>query len=79
MKVEIRTTNGVSPWLVWGLWLAATVIASVPFFTTPIPPLGQHFYNIVRADILSHPASYAKDFAIRWDLLPDLAMDLTVP
>ena len=79
MKVGVRTTNGVSPWHLWSLWLAATVMAWVPFVITPIPPLGQHFYNIARADILSHPASYARDFVVRWDLLPDLAMDLTVP
>jgi hypothetical protein len=71
--------GGVLPSRVWGLWLVGTLLASVPLLITSIPPLGQHFYNIVRIDILSHPASYAGNFVVRWDPLPDLAMDLTVP
>src|SRR5215469_14768542 len=79
MSVRKRTINGVSPLHLWCIWLIGTAVASVPFLTTTIPPLGQHFYNIVRVDILSHPASYSKNFVVRWDVLPDLAMDLTAP
>ncbi|CAB3727276.1 hypothetical protein [Paraburkholderia rhynchosiae] len=79
MIVRKGAAPGVPPLHVWGLWLIGTLVASVPLFVTSIPPLGQHFYNIVRIDILSHPASYAGNFIVRWDTLPDLAMDLTVP
>jgi len=67
------------PLTLWAVWLIATLVASLPLFVSSIPPLGQHFYNIVRIDILAHPVSYAGDFVVRWDPLPDLAMDLTVP
>ena len=79
MTVRNRMNNGISPLHLWGAWLIATVVASVPFLTTSIPPLGQHFYNIVRVDILSHPESYVRNFVVQWDVLPDLAMDLAVP
>jgi len=67
------------PLYLWSVWLIATVVACTPLFVSSIPPLGQHFYNIVRVDILAHPGSYAGNFVIRWDPLPDLAMDLTLP
>ena len=54
-------------------------MASLPLLATPIPPLGQHFFNLVRMQILAHPAIYARDFIVRWDAIPDLGMDLTVP
>jgi hypothetical protein len=79
MTAGKRTTSGVSPLHLWGIWLIGTVVATAPLLITSIPPLGQHFYNIVRVDILAHPASYAGNFVVRWDVLPDLAMDLTVP
>ncbi|WP_025597195.1 hypothetical protein [Burkholderia sp. WSM2230] len=75
--------NGIAdngkPLHLWGVWFIATLVALSPLFVTSIPPLGQHFYNIVRIDILSHPGSYSGNFVIHWDALPDLAMDLTVP
>lgn len=66
-------------WRFWIAWLAGTLVASLPLFFAPIPPLGQHFFNLVRIEILVNPAAYARDFAVRWDIMPDLAMDLTVP
>ena len=59
MTAERRKAAGVLPSRVWGLWLVGTLLACLPLLITSIPPLGQHFYNIVRIDILSHPASYA--------------------
>jgi hypothetical protein len=79
MTVRNQMNDGISPLHLWGVWLIATVVASVPFLTTSVPPLGQHFYNIVRLEILSHPASYVRNFVVQWDVLPDLAMDLAVP
>ncbi|HEX7935475.1 MAG TPA: hypothetical protein VF573_20705 [Paraburkholderia sp.] len=79
MNAREDAVRGVQPLQLWSVWLIGTLVASVPLFITSIPPLGQHFYNIVRVDILSHPANYAGNFVIRWDALPDLAMDLTVP
>lgn len=79
MTVRNPMNAGISPLRLWGMWLVATVVASVPFLVTSVPPLGQHFYNIVRVDILSHPESYVRNFVVRWDVVPDLAMDLAVP
>ncbi|MGF6545451.1 hypothetical protein [Paraburkholderia youngii] len=79
MTVSDRMNTGISLVRLWGVWLVATVVASVPFLVTLYPPLGQHFYNIVRVDILSHPASYTRNFVVHWDAVPDLAMDLTLP
>ena len=63
----------------WLVWLAATVIASTPFLIVSTPPLNQHFFNIVRLQILADPAAYAKHFEVHWDTMPDLALDLIVP
>jgi len=64
---------------VWLLWLIGTAVASAPLFVASLPPLAQHFYNLARVEILANPAAYAKYFVIRWDAIPDLAMDLVVP
>ena len=74
-----RIAQGAKPLHLWGVWFVATLVASSPLFVTSIPPLGQHFYNIVRIDILSRPDVYAGNFVVHWDALPDLAMDLTLP
>ncbi|MEM5297861.1 hypothetical protein VSR82_26460 [Burkholderia sp. JPY481] len=79
MTIRSPMNTGISPLRLWSVWLIAAVVASMPFFVTPYPPLGQHFYNIVRLDILSHPASYARNFVVRWEAVPDLAMDLALP
>jgi hypothetical protein len=63
----------------WIAWLAGVALLSMPLWVTPIPPLGQHFFNLVRMIILSHPEMFTQNFVIRWDTMPDLAMDLTVP
>jgi len=48
-----RIAQGAKPLHLWGVWFVATLVASSPLFVTSIPPLGQHFYNIVRIDILT--------------------------
>ena len=63
----------------WLVWLIGTALAALPLLAAPLPPLAQHFFNLVRIEILADPAAYARDFVIRWDAMPDLAMDLTVP
>ena len=68
-----------TPLRLWLAWLIGTVFATLPLLAAPLPPLAQHFFNLVRIEILADPAAYAKDFVIRWDAMPDLAMDLTVP
>jgi len=74
-----QTAPGLAPLRLWLAWLAGVVLLSLPLWVAPIPPLGQHFFNLVRMVILSHPDAFARDFVIRWDTMPDLAMDLTVP
>ena len=54
-------------------------IAALPLWIAPVPPLAQHFFNIVRMAILADPAAFARDFVVHWGVIPDLAMDLTVP
>jgi hypothetical protein len=71
--------SSIAPPHLWFIWFIAMVVATLPLLILPIPPLGQHFYNIVRIDILAHPEVYSGNYVIRWDFLPDLAMDLTVP
>jgi hypothetical protein len=63
----------------WLAWLIGTAIAWLPLLVAPIPPLRHHFFHLVRMEILADPATYARDFVIRWEPIPDLAMDLTVP
>ncbi|MBV9656030.1 MAG: hypothetical protein JOZ42_15860 [Acetobacteraceae bacterium] len=63
----------------WLLWLAGTAIASVPFLLVTLPPLNQHFFNVVRLQILADPAAFAQHFEVHWDMVPDLALDLIVP
>lgn len=74
-----RSSLASSPASLWLFWLIADAIALLPLLASSLPPLDQHFYNLVRAEILTHPAAYAEHFSIRWDPIPDLAVDLIVP
>src|ERR1700710_915204 len=74
-----QTAPSLAPLRLWIAWLAGVALLSMPLWVAPIPPLGQHFFNLVRMIILSHPEMFTQNFVIRWDTMPDLAMDLTVP
>src|SRR3984893_5646588 len=76
---ERQASLTTTPRRLWLMWLIGTIIALVPLFMAPIPPMGQHFFNVVRMEILAHPDTYARNFIVQWDVMPDLAMDLTVP
>ncbi len=70
---------GGFPSRLWLIWLIGTAVASLPFLVVSFPPLDEHFFNVVRLHILADPAAFARDFVIRWDFVPDLALDLIVP
>ena len=74
-----RDWVGGFPSRLWLIWLIGTAVASLPFLVVSFPPLDQHFFNVVRLHILADPAAFARDFVIRWDFVPDLALDLIVP
>ncbi len=82
---QTSRTPTLAQWIVgnparlWLLWLVGTALASVPVLLVGLPPLSQHFFNVVRLEILTDPAAYARDFAVHWDAVPDLALDVIVP
>ena len=78
-ETQPRASVSRSPLRLWLVWLIGTAVASLPLLVAPLPPLRQHFFNLVRVEILVDPAAYARDFVVHWDAIPDLAMDLAVP
>jgi hypothetical protein len=73
------TPARVSPTSLWLFWLIASAMALLPLLASSLAPLDQHFFNVMRVEILTHPAAYAERFAIHWGPIPDLAADLVVP
>ena len=78
-ETQPRASVSRSPLRLWLVWLIGTAVTSLPLLVAPLPPLRQHFFNLVRVEILVDPAAYARDFVVHWDAIPDLAMDLAVP
>ena len=65
-----------------GLWLALFAVAVFPFALCSPVPLGDYTNHLARMHILTHledSAFLQQYYAVEWEAIPNLAMDLVVP
>lgn len=64
------------------LFVALTLLISVPVWTHPLPPLSDYVNHLARMHIIATVrtnADLARFYEIDWQIIPNLAMDLIVP
>jgi hypothetical protein len=69
--------EGRNGWVIFVMFLALLVIASVPVFSTVLPPLVDYPNHLARMHLIV--AGGNQFYAVHWAPLPDLAEDLVVP
>src|SRR5208282_4500983 len=74
--------HGFSAPQVGVLFVALTLLISIPIWTHPLPPLSDYVNHLARMDViatLSKNSQLARFYEIDWQLIPNLTMDLIVP
>ena len=72
----------LSAWQVWTLFVAFSVLATLPIWTHRVPPLSDYANHLARMHVIS---SLAKNpqlnrfYELDWQIIPNLTMDLVVP
>ena len=64
------------------LFVALTLLISIPVWTHPLPPLSDYVNHLARMHIIAtvrSNADLARFYEIDWQIIPNLAMDLIVP
>ena len=64
------------------LFVALTLLISVPVWTHPLPPLSDYVNHLARMHVIAtvrSNADLARFYEIDWQIIPNLAMDLIVP
>lgn len=64
------------------LFVALTLLVSIPVWTHPLPPLSDYVNHLARMHIIATVrtnADLARFYEIDWQIIPNLAMDLIVP
>jgi hypothetical protein len=64
------------------LFLAFTLLISIPIWTHPLPPLSDYVNHLARMQViatLSKNPQLAQYYEIDWQVIPNLTMDLIVP
>ena len=64
------------------LFIALVLIAAIPVFTHPLPPLEDYINHLARMHVIATVSSdpdLAKFYEIDWQILPNLMMDVIVP
>ena len=80
-NVKVRT-GGFSAAHIAVLAAAFTILISVPIWTHPLPPLSDYVNHLARMKAiatLSQDPQLANFYAIQWQVVPNLTMDLIVP
>ncbi len=64
------------------LFLALVMVAAIPIFTHPLPPLEDYINHLARMHVIATvntDPDLAKFYEIDWQVIPNLMMDLIVP
>lgn len=64
------------------LFLLLVVLASIPIWTAPLPPLSDYANHLARMHVIANggaDAKLAQFYRIDWQIVPNLMMDLLVP
>lgn len=73
--------RGVAPAAWWAALGAMLLVLALPPLLVQIPPLTDYPNHLARMAVLAHPddAALRRIYAVRWALIPNVAMDLIVP
>jgi hypothetical protein len=75
-------TSGISGAQIGILFVALTLLISIPIWTHPLPPLSDYVNHLARMHViatLSSNPQLANFYEINWQVIPNLTMDLVVP
>ncbi|MFZ0844982.1 MAG: hypothetical protein WAM62_04260 [Pseudolabrys sp.] len=75
-------TSGISGAQIGILFVALTLLISIPIWTHPLPPLSDYVNHLARMHViatLSTNPQLANFYEINWQVIPNLTMDLVVP
>src|SRR5690349_5056330 len=77
-----RRVSGFSGVQVLVLFLVCTLLISVPVWTHPLPPISDYINHLARMHViatLNKNPLLADFYDIKWEVIPNLTMDLLVP
>ena len=80
-RVQRRSTEFTAA-QVGVLFLALALVASIPVFTHPLPPLEDYVNHLARMHVIATVKSdpdLAKFYEVDWQVIPNLMMDMIVP
>jgi len=81
-SAEPRRISGFSGVQVLVLFLVCTLLISVPVWTHPLPPISDYINHLARMHViatLNKNPLLASFYDIKWEVIPNLTMDLLVP
>ena len=81
-STEARRVSGFSGAQVLVLFLVCTLLISVPVWTHPLPPISDYINHLARMHViatLNKNPLLADFYQIKWEVIPNLTMDLVVP
>jgi hypothetical protein len=81
-SAEPRRVSGFSGIQVLVLFLVCTLLISVPVWTHPLPPISDYINHLARMHViatLNKNPLLAGFYDIKWEVIPNLTMDLLVP
>jgi hypothetical protein len=74
--------GGFGPPAIAVLFVALLAVASIPIATHPVPPLSDYINHLARTHIIDAIGSdpdLARFYAVEWQIIPNLMIDLVVP
>ena len=77
-----RRVSGFSGVQVLVLFLVCTLLISIPVWTHPLPPISDYINHLARMHViatLNKNPLLANFYDIKWEVIPNLTMDLLVP
>ncbi|MGB2657447.1 MAG: hypothetical protein WBC84_04365 [Pseudolabrys sp.] len=67
---------------IMALFIALTLLISIPIWTHPLPPLSDYINHLARMQVIAelpNNRQLAAFYELNWQVIPNLAMDIIVP
>jgi hypothetical protein len=77
-----ETPVEISRWQIGALFVALSVVTSIPIVLHPWPPLTDYINHLARMHVIAaigNDPDLARFYEINWQIIPNLMMDLIVP
>lgn len=81
-KAAPRRVSGFSGVQVFVLFLVCTLLISIPVWTHPLPPISDYINHLARMQVIAkidQNPLLAQFYEVKWDVIPNLTMDLLIP